>query len=152
MPGEVTLPRPRTRAIASLVDLVAVGLLALAAGSVLGGRPVEVVVGAALVATSVPTYLLEVATGRSLGKALLQLRHTRPEEGPDARPDVGTFLVRWGVKWFVPAMLVVLAPLPWTWAVLWWVADGVPAVIGDRRALHDRVAGTRVWELVTHAS
>lgn len=138
----------RTRFLATVIDLALVATLAMGVLYVMGGVPVEVRAGLVLVATAVPTYLVEVSTGRSVGKLALQLRHRRPEH-PDEPPDLGTFLVRWGVKWFVPGMVALL--LPWTWAVVLWIVDGAPVLVGDRRALHDQLAGTRVWELVVDA-
>ncbi len=145
-PGEVQRPRVRPRLLATLIDLVVAALLGVSTLLLVGdGAAVEVQAGVLLVATAVPTVLPEVATGRSLGKAALQLRHSRPGE---PAPDMLAFVVRWGLKWLLPTMLVVLVATPWTWSLLLWAVDGVPVLRGDRRALHDRLAGTRVWELV----
>lgn len=146
-PGELRLPGLRPRLLATLIDLAVAAVLGVGTVALLGdGPPVEVQVGILLFATAVPSVLVEVGTGRSLGKAALQLHHVRPGE---PRPDLMTFVVRWGLKWLVPTMLVVLVFVPWTWAVLLWMVDGLPLLRSDRRALHDLVAGTRVWELVT---
>lgn len=150
-PGEVATATLRRRLVATLVDLVAAGLLAAGALLLLDGLvATDVLAGVALAATSVPTYLAEAGTGRSLGKAALQLRHTTPQEHAAGEgPDLVAFFLRWGVKWLVPGLLTLVGPAGGTWAALLWAVDGAPALVGRRRAIHDLLTGTRVLEVVT---
>lgn len=144
-PGTLRRPELRFRVFATMIDLVAVLVPVLLLLPVLDDATQDVRLGVLLLLSGIPTFLVEVGVGRSLGKAALQMRHVRPGE-PD--PDVAHFLPRWGVKWLVPAVLTAVGP--WTWAALWWVVDGAPALVGQRRALHDLVAGTRVWQVRVH--
>lgn len=149
-PGEVAPATLRRRLVATLVDLVAAGLLAAGAVLLLDGLlGPDLLAGVALVATSVPTYLAEAATGRSLGKAALQLRHTTPQQQASGDgPHLAAFFLRWAAKWLVPGLLALVGPAGWTWAGLLWVVDGAPVLLGRRRALHDLLAGTVVLEVV----
>ena len=150
LPGELGPASLRSRALATIVDLALVLPTAAMTASLLGDAFAADVRAAVVVVLSAwPTLLTAVGTGRSVGKVVLRLDHVRPGDPPTAAPDPVTLGVRWGLKWLVPTAMVVLQPVPWTWALLWWLADGAPLLVGGRRALHDRIAGTRVWELVT---
>lgn len=140
----------RSRALATIVDLAIVVTIASATASLLGASvPTDVRAGIVVVLSAAPTLLATAGTGRSVGKVVMRLAHVRPQDHLATGPDLPAIGVRWGLKWLVPTAMVVLQPVPWTWALLWWLLDGAPLLLGDRRALHDRVARTRVWEPVT---
>jgi uncharacterized RDD family membrane protein YckC len=134
--------RPAThwpRLAATLADVLLVTACVYPALLLTDTSPDWVVLGVVLVAAGVPTFLVEAMTGRSLGKAAMGLLHTAPG---DEAPDDRSFLPRYGVKWLIPLVFISLGLAGA--ALAWWVIDYAPALRGDRRTIHDRIAGTRV--------
>ncbi|WP_019632127.1 RDD family protein [Actinomadura atramentaria] len=100
-------------------------------------------------------------TGRTVGKAAADLRVRRAAD-PDARPGkaralrralvatasgTGLYALAWALLLeglFVPAVLL------WLIAVAFFLANGVPALVGRRRTLADRAGGTVVLRARTY--
>jgi uncharacterized RDD family membrane protein YckC len=97
------------------------------------------------------TAILEVtflrwSLGQTPGRDRLQVRVVR-DVGPDgdgdrAGPAEGIGVGRALARWSVPG-LAVLAPQVWPGLVVVALC-GLPALVGSRRSLPDRIAGTRV--------
>jgi uncharacterized RDD family membrane protein YckC len=95
------------------------------------------------------TAILEVtflrwSLGQTPGRDRMQVRVVR-DRGPDAGPTSPTEGIGVGralARWAVPG-LALLAPQVWPGLVVVALC-GLPSLVGDRRSLPDRIAGTRV--------
>jgi serine/threonine-protein kinase len=133
---------PFTRALALAIDVPAFGIGGLVAG--LLWNPLIVPVGVLLMG------LIDGRFGTTPGKKLLQLRTL---DGRGDPPGLKLGLLRTIVKSWGPLVLAASGdafgdsgPLGVVQGILFvgWLATSAAVFFGQRRALHDRLAGTRV--------